>query len=403
MFSIPPTRLPKLSNVSAAVLTRDSSEFLPVLLETLARVFSEVVVGVDTNSSDDTYRVADRYATKLLRIDNPGGIVETAIEQLASQCSNPWVLRMDDDELLSPRLIEFAHEYITSLNVTAVGIHRKWCRVNLATSNLEYALSPSYGFDWQWRLFRKDKVKFDKTVHSPGIKFATSTKGPLDAFILHLVWVYRDLEQRWAKVLYYEGIKRGSGHPDYYLYEQLPPNKIEFLPLYLPDLDDVAQRLVPFQQRTDLRSTTFSTPDPIHLDVSLESATNVLSLRPLERVRIPIILTKHSGRALCSNAPHSVLVSYHWYHANSGQCVVHDGLRTVLPQTVYPNETISLSVDVVAPVESSKYDLALTLVREGHYWFEQMNPAVALRISSEVTAPDTRERASFVTESTKYR
>jgi len=244
----------KTDHVSVIILTQNSDEYLPILLEFLADYFSEIIVGVDRKSTIKTFEVAGRYTEKVFWIDNPGGIVEHTIEMLVSHCSNDWILRLDDDELVSLGLIDFLEKHLLTLSVDAVGIHRKWCRVNLKSSSLEYSTNPLYGYDWQWRLFRKDKIGFNTNVHTPGISFQTETKAPLEGFIVHLDWVYRDFGYRREKVARYESISEGLGHSAYYLYELDPAYESYFAPLFLTDFEKATRHFIPFQQRSNLKS-----------------------------------------------------------------------------------------------------------------------------------------------------
>lgn len=240
----------KINTVSVIILTQNSEEYLAILLEFLRTYFSEIIVGVDRKSTQHTFDVAKKYTKKVFWIENQAGIVEDTIEQLVSHCSHDWVLRLDDDELISIQLIAFIRNYLPKLSVDAVGIHRKWCRVNLSTSQLEYSTNPVYSFDWQWRLFRKDKVSFNTNVHTPGISFCSETKAPLDGFIMHFDWVYRDFNYRQKKVARYESICQGSGHSDYYLYELNPSHNALFSTLFRPDCEAVIQSLIPFQKKS---------------------------------------------------------------------------------------------------------------------------------------------------------
>ena len=374
----------KIQDISVVVLARDSEEFLAILLESLNSSFTEIIVGVDKGSPEGTHRVAQEYASKTIIIDNQYGTLEAAIEQTASHCSNDWVLWLDDGELISSQLVEFIRHFLPSLTVNAVGLHRKWCRVNLSTSNLEFAVHPTYGFDWQWRLFRKSKVTFNKNVNMPGIDFGTDSRAPLDAFILQLDWVYRGLKSRRDKLARYDAIRKRNCLGQYYLHEQLSTSPLLFVPLYVPDLDDLEKRLIPFQQKTNSHTTSFLTPDSDDLKVSLKSTVEKLSVQTLQRVQLPITVSNHSPHALFSSHPYGVFVSYHWQKTENGEYAVWDGLRTELPHPIFPNETTDVSVNIMAPRDPGAYNLILTLVREGHYWFEQKNPALSSNIPAQV-------------------
>lgn len=244
-------RRKKIDQVSVIILTQNSEERLPLLLERLDGIFSDIIVGVDRKSRSLTFDIACNHSEKVFWIDNPGGIVEETIERLVEHCEAEWVLRIDDDEVISEGVAGFIERYLPTLQVDAVGMHRKWCRVNLMASCLEYSTCPIYGYDWQWRLFRKSGVEFTTRVHTPGIRFLTETRAPLDAFIAHLDWVYHDFGYRCEKVARYESFGEGLGHQAWYLYELDPSQRSSFTPLFLKEFDELALRLGPFQQRTD--------------------------------------------------------------------------------------------------------------------------------------------------------
>jgi hypothetical protein len=60
--------------------------------------------------------------------------------------------------------------------------------------------------------------------------------------------------------------------------------------------------------------------------------------------------------------------SYHWYD-NRGNLVVRNGLRTELPRTVRPGETVTLDVKVKTPSRPGRYKLVIDGAQEHCAWF----------------------------------
>gem|GEM_PF-3849181 len=63
-----------------------------------------------------------------------------------------------------------------------------------------------------------------------------------------------------------------------------------------------------------------------------------------------------------------VRISYHWYD-QSGNCVIWDGVRTELPQSIPPGGEVVVPVKVVAPSQPGTYTLKIDAVQEGIAWF----------------------------------
>jgi O-antigen ligase len=73
-----------------------------------------------------------------------------------------------------------------------------------------------------------------------------------------------------------------------------------------------------------------------------------------------------------------VMLAYHWFDPLSGKAVVFDGLRTALPHSIAPGESINLNAQILAPAAPGTYELAWDLLREqGGGWFSQYQVAPA--------------------------
>ncbi len=86
--------------LSACVITRDEAANLPACLETLA--FCDDVVVVDSGSADETVALARAARARVLERDWPGMIAQK--NRAADAARHDWVLSVDADERVSPRL-----------------------------------------------------------------------------------------------------------------------------------------------------------------------------------------------------------------------------------------------------------------------------------------------------------
>jgi glycosyltransferase involved in cell wall biosynthesis len=223
----------RIKGVSVIVPTKNSETRISPLLTWLTDKFDEVVVGIDEKTTDETRKLVENQRCKLIETRTDGGYVEEVLGTFWKHCKYDWVLRLDDDEFVSSGLVKFLERDLSGLRVGAVGIHRKWCCFD-EKKDVKWSCYPAYGFDWQYRLFNKNIVSLNTEIHTPGIKYDSFTYSPLDSYIVHLDWILKNYQQRKDKVERYEAIKKGEGHREYYLYEDIPQGDN-----YLVDLIDI--------------------------------------------------------------------------------------------------------------------------------------------------------------------
>ncbi len=88
--------------ISATILTKNSAETLEAVLESL-RAFPEIIL-FDTGSTDATLEIAERYPNVRIIKERFRGFGD-AHNRATALASNPWILSIDSDEVLSPDLI----------------------------------------------------------------------------------------------------------------------------------------------------------------------------------------------------------------------------------------------------------------------------------------------------------
>ena len=140
-----------------------------------------------------------------------------------------WVLRLDDDEIVS---LEMLHEIINQLNTLnpriAYSLPRIWIRKRESVWHQSSMAKPSQGdYDKQIRLFHTDFATADTKLHTPGYKFKKSRDLKCGLNIIHLIWEIENLESRANKINNYESLEAGAGIGKlrYYLPEVFPDDR----------------------------------------------------------------------------------------------------------------------------------------------------------------------------------
>lgn len=157
------------------------------------------------------------------------------LEGVLSSGHSGWVLRLDDDELISQELLHKIMSNVESLNPRmAYSLPRIWIRKRDSTWHQSFMAKPSRGHsDRQIRLFHTDHALVDTKLHTPGFKIKRSKDLNLGLNIIHLIWEIEDLESRIHKIRGYESIEPGAGvgKMRYYLPEVFPDSRHNWLPL----------------------------------------------------------------------------------------------------------------------------------------------------------------------------
>lgn len=224
----------------------NSARYIDLILEYYSSFRIPTIVFVDSKTSDNTIAVAERF-TRVIPIKNPGTTVEEVIQQISCSAGSEFVLRMDDDELPSIGMIEFAKTAVQSGSAAVYGFPRLQCAISIEGSLLEHLDHDAKNSHRQWRLYSPTKVGFTKGIHTPGIDLALSycVPAPDDAYMIHLDWALHSYEQRKMKVARYDAHKLGAGSyfRYYYLYEDAPGANERFKLCDLPEFKLVARNI----------------------------------------------------------------------------------------------------------------------------------------------------------------
>ena len=146
-----------LTDIAAAIITRDAAETLPKTLDSL-RDFPEVVV-YDNGSSDDTEAIARRYSNVRFLQGEFIGFGPTK-NRAAGLAERDWILSIDADEQVTPELLSELSELPLDDNRFLGEILRRNFMLGKEVRH------SGWGGDWLPRLYHREVHRYnDANVH----------------------------------------------------------------------------------------------------------------------------------------------------------------------------------------------------------------------------------------------
>jgi hypothetical protein len=236
------------------VPTRDSAKWIGVVLGAYRRLGVRPLFLVDSRSADGTRGILEAEGADLAEVTPEADLVEDMVWRIPSVTDAAWVLRFDDDEMPSHALLDWAASALPRAETDQFALSRRWCLLSregrLRYSRLEdfyWSEARPDLLDPQSRLFRPDRVRFVRDIHTAG--FAPSPAmgfAPAEAFFCHFDWIVRAPPARIAKLRRYERQSPGSGGAlfgRFYLPECLNPAELRETAFETDEFEDLARAL----------------------------------------------------------------------------------------------------------------------------------------------------------------
>lgn len=361
-------------------------------------------MAVDVSGGEQDLTPLGAVADRLFQIELDT-FPEPAMAWLHEQCSADWILRVDDDEVLSASLREQLPELTRARDVVQYWVARRWLYPDPGHWLEEWPWFP----DFQGRLVRNDaQLWFPGLCHS-SVELALPARY-LDSGLYHLAHLLSDREERERKVERYRAVdpahRATAADPHlstYYLPERhpharrtavdprdrdpidavlAPPSKTSSLQLTAPRARHVARAEVQahWAERDFDEAAYRATIEPI--DVHRQLVAN--DHRPF-RVRV-----RNEGTEWWpggENRRPLIRVAYQWLTPRR-DVLQAEGFRTALPHPLAPGESCLVEMNVTAPPIAGRYLLAPDLVHEHVRWFQCQSPPVEML----VTTPDPTPR-----------
>lgn len=178
--------------LSVAVITLNEEARLPACLTSVRPLAAEIVI-VDSGSTDGTERVAKAFGAKFQIEPWRGHVAQKNLAWAA--CSQPWVLGLDADEVVSAELAVSLRAVFAAATPAVDGY---W--INRRTFYLGRWIRHAWYPEWHLRLARREKARW--TGLDPHDRLEVD--GPtarLKGDLLH--YSYRDLQDHFQRTICY--------------------------------------------------------------------------------------------------------------------------------------------------------------------------------------------------------
>jgi len=183
--------MPKLS---VTIITNNEEKNIGLCLESVS--FADEIIVVDSHSSDNTRSIAEQHGARVFIRDWKG--YGPAKREAVKLASGEWILSLDADEALSPKLqLDIKQALDGDSEFTGFYLKRKTQFLG------RWIMHCGWYPDLVLRLFRKDKGNFNDSLIHEGVEL-DGRAGTLDGEILH--YCYQSMEQYLEKSNRYTSI-----------------------------------------------------------------------------------------------------------------------------------------------------------------------------------------------------
>jgi hypothetical protein len=373
-----------VSSLSVLCITNDPGDQVAAILAPLRPVADEIVIAADTRVTDEQLAIYAAACDRLVLYAFAPPF-ERAAAWVHGQCRGDWILRIDGDELLPPRLIARLPDLIARRDRVQYWLPRRWSFPDADHWLDERPWHP----DHQLRLVRNDPA----TLSFPGVLHSSALpRKPfelVDDPMYHLNLLLHSRTEREVKSADYDSMRPGlvapGGGPQNLYYE--PERWAEHAPSVTHPNDAQHIRAVlsprPAPTATVERSALMmggrTVVDACWDARALLPEDYVATIRPLEaHLRLApgaedMLAIRITNRGTTTwpgglvRQP-AIRLGHRWL-APDGSVLVTNTHRSGLPCALGPDESVIAWLSVLVPARRGHYLIEIDLVHENVRWF----------------------------------
>jgi hypothetical protein len=354
------------------------------ILEPLRPFADEVIIAADSRVDDETLAGYGALASRLFRIEFI--LPERHHAWLYSQCDGDWILRLDEDEVLSQAFLRRLPEMLASRNVQQFWIRRAWLY-----PDPERVLAGTPWFeDFVNRLTRNDgTLRVSGQQHTD--PEPVTPREYIEQPLYHLALLTASEDSRRERVILYEVARprvlaHGGGRLNEAFYLPELRDSLELHPVPEEDRAAIARALdgsstpVSTVSVENVRFVSLEEMDrmwearTVRADAyqaSIEPREPTLSLAPSERRHVLFRVCNEGSERWPANLDErpQIRLSYRWLNLDES---IHtpEGPRSAFLRVVNPGERILAPLHVDAPGTVGDYVLEVDIVHEHVRWFD---------------------------------
>ncbi len=238
--------------IEVVIPTRDSARWIGQNYEYYQSIGLEPLYIHDPRSVDETLEILQRHGARVIEFQRTGEWLEDGmVEYLSGKSGFDWILRIDDDEAPSVGLFNWALEHCVDSDVDVWEVSRR--ELHLENGQIVYTNAPTLFhttskpnyLNAQARLYNRNRVEFQRNMHSCGFGFSTRDWVPEAHYLVHFSAIVRSFPERIDKVRTYERIRPGSSWMFLWQYvpELMPDEFNRAAVLEAPEFDDLFKSL----------------------------------------------------------------------------------------------------------------------------------------------------------------
>ena len=153
-----------MNKISAVISAYNEEKNIKDCLESIKDLADEIIV-VDNSSNDKTSEIAKKFGAKVLTQENDPKNIDLQKNFGFSRAKEDWILSLDADERVTPELTSEIKSVLSQEpRANSQQSNGYWIpRKNIIFG--KWIQSDMWWPDYQLKLFRKSKGKFEKSVH----------------------------------------------------------------------------------------------------------------------------------------------------------------------------------------------------------------------------------------------